>query len=221
MITRSVSNNMLKQVTAVVDELVTKVTTRKRVTWAPEGITKAMTFEIEPWRRIRPTPPTNIRCRDYEVLASPFKLPDAPMMKPLANYSDYTTPGSWWPIIPSAPVSCDLVLIDDDDDDDKKPSAAPALARSQPVSLAVIYAIAEELRKRKDLDKFIDEPEMEELETDMDDEFGPWTDDKENDWDDEFGEWTESNTVVQTDPPNFDDLEERFNALLRQGTQCA
>ena len=147
-------------------------------------------------------------------------------MKPLANYSDYLPPlpplppRPSTPPRPSAPVSCDLVLIDDDDDD-KKPSAAPALARVQPVSLAVIYAIAEELRRIKDMDKFIDEPEMEELETDLDDDFGPWTDDKENDWDDEFGEWTESNTVVQTDPPNFDDLEERFNALLRQGTQCA
>jgi hypothetical protein len=229
MITRTVSNNTFKHVAATVEDLVSKVATRKRVTWAPEGITKAMTFEIEPWRRIRPTPSTSVRGVNGRHRVAPFTLPDAPMMKPLA---DYTSP--WWPILPSAPVSCDLVLIDDDDD--KKPGAAPApLARTQPVSLAVVYAIAEELRKIEDMKKFINESERVELEEDLDDEFGPWADDMKEDVDtDGVREYVDrpvddlmarlnalsaghGEPVVQTTPPNFDHLEARFNARCRRG----
>jgi len=171
MLTRTLSNNSFKEVKSVMEDLVHKVATRKKVTWHPSGITEAMTFEIEPWRRIRPTPPTNVRCGDYEVPVAPFTLPDAPMMKPLADYSDYK------PSPPQTPFCCstrpynlrprkdvavqpmtNLVLrFNGDGGDDKKPDppSAPLLARSQPVSLAVIYEIAEELRKIKDMDEFM------------------------------------------------------------------
>jgi hypothetical protein len=178
MLTRSLSKTIHNQVKSVVEDLVHKVATRKKVTWASNGVTEARTFEIEPWRRIRPTPPTRIRSADKEAHDEPFTLPDAPMMKPLADYSDYELTKSSW-IVPSPPAECELVLIDDDDDD-KKPSSAAPLARAQPVSLAVIYAIAEELRKVRDMNEFIKESEKVKLEQDLDDEFDVWAEDMYN-----------------------------------------
>jgi hypothetical protein len=184
MLTRSLSNNIHNQVKSVVEDLINKaVTRRKKVTWASKGVTEARTFEIEPWRRIRPTPPTRVRSADKGTHDEPFTLPYAPMMKPLADYSDYapkpTHPMPSW-IVPSPPAECELVLIDDDDDDDKKPSSAAPLARTQPVSLAVIYAIAEELRKVKNMNEFIKESDKMELEQDLDDEFDVWAEDMYN-----------------------------------------
>ena len=92
MLTRTLSGNSFNQVKSVMKDLVHTVAKKKTVSWHPSGITRAMTFEIEPWRRIRPTPPTNIRCSDNDVPVAPFTLPYAPMMKPLADYSDYVTP---------------------------------------------------------------------------------------------------------------------------------
>ena len=178
MLTRSLSNNIHNQIKGIVDDLINKVVTRKKVTWAPKGITEARTFEIEPWRRIRPTPPTMVRCADKGTEDEPFTLPVAHMMKPLADYSDYVSPSF---VIRSKATSAkatsakatsakatsakvlpsmDLILmcdLDDDDDDDKKPgpSAPPLLPRSQTVSLAEVYAIIENMKKVKNLDKFI------------------------------------------------------------------
>ena len=174
MLARTLSNNSFNQVKSVMEDLVNKVATRKKVTWHPSGITSAMTFEIEPWRRIRPTPPTNVRCGDYEVPVAPFTLPDAPMMKPLADYSDYKQPQPFccttrpYNLRPRKDVAVQpttnlfLKFDDDGDDDDKKPDppSAPLLARSQPVSLSVIYEMAEELRKIKDMDEFITRSEV-------------------------------------------------------------
>jgi len=184
-----------------VDDLINKVAIRKRVTWASNGVTEARTFEIEPWRRIRGTPPTRIRSSDKGTYDEPFTLPDAPMMKPLADYSDYEPPKPQASLfqmvalagierragrtVPSPPAECELVLIDDDDDGDddgdKKPgpSSAP-LARTQPVSLAVIYALAEELRKVKDMNEFIKNSEKVKLKYELDDEFDVWAEDMYN-----------------------------------------
>ena len=199
MLTRSLSNNIHNQVKSVVEDLINKaVTRRKKVTWASKGVTEARTFEIEPWRRIRPTPPTRVRSADKGAHDKPFTLPYAPMMKPLADYSDYEPPKPQASLfqmvalagierragrtVPSPPAECELVLIDDDDDDgDKKPgpSSAP-LARTQPVSLAVIYAVAEELRNVKDMNAFIKDSEEVKLKIELDEEFDVWAEDMYN-----------------------------------------
>jgi hypothetical protein len=194
MLTRSLSKTIHNQVKSVVEDLVHKVAIRKKVSWASNGVTEARTFEIEPWRRIRPTPPTRIRSADKEAHDEPFTLPDAPMMKPLADYSDYDPPKPQPTAtmaalagiarradrtVPSPQAECELVLIDDDDDD-KKPSSAAPLARTQPVSLAVIYAIAEELRKVKNMNEFIKESEKMELKFELDEEFDVWAEDMYN-----------------------------------------
>ena len=169
MLTRSLSNNIHNQIKGIVDDLINKVVTRKRVTWASNGITAARTFEIEPWRRIRPTPPTMIRRADKGAEDEPFTLPDAPMMKPLADYSDYVSPSPRFALAirskttsaKATPAkvlpSMDLILTCESDDDDDKPGpcAAPLLPRSQTVSLAEMYAIIESIKKIKDLDKLI------------------------------------------------------------------
>ena len=177
MLTRSLSNNIHNQVKSVVEDLVNKVVNkRKKVTWASNGITAARTFVIEPWRRIRSTPPTRVRSADKGTYDEPFILPDAPMMKPLADYSDYKPPEPTPPkamtdrpqkvrprktmtlarVEPITKIVMECVLTDDDDDD-KKPgsSAAALLPRTQPASLAEVYAIVESMKKIKDLDAFI------------------------------------------------------------------
>ena len=196
MLTRSLSNNIHNQVKTVVDGLINKVATRKKVTWASNGITDARTFEIEPWRRIRATPPTRIRSSDKWACDEPFPLPDAPMMmKPLADYTDYepqppcqSKPTYARPrktitakVEPITKVVIECCGTGPTDDDDKKPgpSAAP-LARTQPVSLAVVYAIAEELRKVKDMNEFIKESEKMELKFELDEEFDVWAEDMYN-----------------------------------------
>ena len=175
MLTRSLSNNIHNHIKGIVDDLINKVVTRKRVTWAVNGITEAKTYEIEPWRRIRPTPPTRVRTADKGTEDEPFTLPVAHMMKPLADYSDYVSPSF---VIRSKATSAkstsakaisakatsakilpsmDLILTCESDDDDDKPGpcAAPLLPRSQTVSLAEMYAIIESIKKIKDLDKLI------------------------------------------------------------------
>jgi len=169
MLTRSLSKTIHNQVKSIVDDLVNKVVNkRKKVTWASNGVTAARTFEIEPWRRIRPTPPTRIRSADKEAHDEPFMLPDAPMMKPLADYSDYEPPQPYqsrsqkvrprktMTLARVEPIT-KIVIECVPTEDDKKPgsSAASLLPRTQTASLAEVYAIVESMKKIKDLDAFI------------------------------------------------------------------
>lgn len=91
-----------KHVSSILDSIITNVvlTNQKRVSWMPGGIQEARTFEIEPWRTMRPTPKSFIKL-DNEIAANPFTLPVK--MKHMKPYFDYS---SWSPPKPISTMGC-------------------------------------------------------------------------------------------------------------------
>ena len=91
-----------KQVSSALDSVITNVIhkNQKRVSWMPGGIKEARTFEIEPWRNMRPTPMSQIKSYD-EIKANPYTLPLK--MKHMKPYFDHST---WVKPKPRAPTTC-------------------------------------------------------------------------------------------------------------------
>jgi len=75
MLARTISNNSLKQVKCVINDLVLNVVKKqRRVTWLKNGVSKVSTFQIEPWRKLV-TPPVSKIKRANKEEAVPFILP--------------------------------------------------------------------------------------------------------------------------------------------------
>lgn len=95
-----------KQVSPVLDSVLDSIITnvvlknQKRVSWMPGGIKEARTFEIEPWRNMKPTPMSQIKSYD-EIKANPFTLPLK--MKHMKPYFDHST---WVKPKPRPPTTC-------------------------------------------------------------------------------------------------------------------
>lgn len=75
MLARTISNNRLKIVRSVLDDIVTNVIKKqRRVAWLTNGVSKVSTFQIEPWRKLVAPPVSKIKRANKEE-AVPFILP--------------------------------------------------------------------------------------------------------------------------------------------------
>lgn len=75
MLAHTISNNSLKQVRCVINDLVTNVVKKqRRVTWLKNGVSKVSTFQIESWRKLVAPPVSKIKRANKEE-AVPFILP--------------------------------------------------------------------------------------------------------------------------------------------------
>ena len=97
MIIRQMTKQMKQiqpQVSLVLESILDNVVQKnqKRVTWLPAGIKEARTFEIEPWRNMKPTPISQIKSHD-EIAANPYTLPlKMKHMKPYFDHSKWEKP---------------------------------------------------------------------------------------------------------------------------------
>ena len=101
MLARTISNNSLKQVKCVLDDLVSNVVKKqRRVTWLKNGVSKVSTFQIEPWRKLVAPPVSKIKRANKEEavpfilpLSEPQKIPieDQPLEEQLWNDWHYNT----------------------------------------------------------------------------------------------------------------------------------
>ena len=120
MITRSMS----KKVNQTKDN-------KKRVSWSPEGISKARLFVIEPWRKMKRKPLSLIRENDQSI-ASPFTFPsEVSYIEPYFDYSTYVKPRT------KLPLHCCCSSITNNE----------RLPRSRTISLNEVYEIAEKIKK--------------------------------------------------------------------------
>ena len=183
MITRMMAKQMInKQVSSVLDSIITNVIhkNQKRVSWMPGGIKEARTFEIEPWRNMKPTPMSQIKSYD-KIKANPFTLPLK--MKHMKPYFDHST---WVKPKPRPPTTCcsgptrpmtrsqiymtPLTAIMEASDCMVKCEPVfeqPRLARcDKTVTLAEVYKIVEEIELATQMygsyDKFLEESEKHE-----------------------------------------------------------
>lgn len=187
MITRQMTKQITtKQVSSILDSIITNVVLKnqKRVSWMPGGIQEARTFEIEPWRSMKPTPKSFIKLNN-EIAANPFTLPLK--MKHMNPYFDYS---SWSPPKPISTMGCcgsphvnilktrnqtyqymtPLSSIIESSDHIVKCEPVfhePRLARcDKTITLAEIYEIAEQIKlaeqERGSYGKFLEESEMHE-----------------------------------------------------------
>ena len=143
MLARTISNNSLKQVKCVLDDLVSNVVKKqRRVTWLKNGVSKVSTFQIEPWRKLVAPPVSKIKRANKEEavpfilpLSEPHKIPteEQPLDEQLWNdwhYNNY------------------LQLNNTE-------AEQPILARSGDLSLNDIYQIVNELNIVDNYEKFI------------------------------------------------------------------
>lgn len=101
MLARTISNNSIKQVRCVINDLVTNVVKKqRRVTWLKNGVSKVSTFQIEPWRKLLAPPVSKIKRANKEEavpfilpLPEPQKIPieDQPLEEQLWNDWHYNT----------------------------------------------------------------------------------------------------------------------------------
>ena len=101
MLARTISNNSLKQVKCVLDDLVSNVVKKqRRVTWLKNGVSKVSTFQIEPWRKLVAPPVSKIKRANKEEavpfilpLSEPQKIPieEQPLEEQLCNDWHYNT----------------------------------------------------------------------------------------------------------------------------------
>ena len=167
-----------KQVNNVLKDIITQVCykNKKNVSWHPQGITNAYSFEIEPWRNLSRKPVSLIK-EHSPFTSSPFRLPDKiNKIKPYFDYTTYKDPNKisynlrnrevleCKPMYPIVSVHCKL--SDDNESSDNKFSdnessdnTIPRLERTHPISLDEVYKIAQELNRIKDYDKFINDSE--------------------------------------------------------------
>ena len=152
-------SSTMKQVSEVLDRIIDCVCKKKRVTWHKDGITKAMTFEIEPWRKILTKPYSTIREIDC-LSCAPFTLPkNISHIEPYFDYDTYRNDNyNLRPrkeVLVCSPPIYDMPIINCSLDND---STGP-LVRCEPISLDKVYKIAEDIKNNLDYEKFINESE--------------------------------------------------------------
>ena len=148
MLARTISNNSLKQVKCVLDDLVSNVVKKqRRVTWLKNGVSKVSTFQIEPWRKLVAPPVSKIKRANKEEavpfilpLSEPQKIPteEQPLEEQLWNDWLHNT-----------------YLQLNNTEAEQGEAEQPILARSGDLSLNDIYQIVNELNIIDNYEKFI------------------------------------------------------------------
>jgi len=148
MLARTISNNSLKIVTCVLDDLVSNVVKKqRRVTWLKNGVSKVSTFQIEPWRKLVAPPVSKIKRANKEEavpfilpLSEPLKIPieEQPLEEQLWNDWHYNT-----------------YLQLNNTEAEQGEAEQPILARSGDLSLNDIYQVVNELNIIDNYEKFI------------------------------------------------------------------
>lgn len=120
---------------------------KKRVTWNPEGISKARLFVIEPWRKMKRKPLSSIR-ENNQHMASPFTFPcDASYIDPYCDYSTYVKPRPF--------IGCCSNSIRDNPNSPTNRSLTNngRLPRSRTISLTEVYEIVERIKESNLIEK--------------------------------------------------------------------
>ena len=148
MLARTISNNSLKQVKCVLDDLVSNVVKKqRRVTWLKNGVSKVSTFQIEPWRKLVAPPVSKIKRANKEE-AVPFILPlSEPQKIPIEEQPlDEQLWNDWLH---------NTYLQLNNTEAEQGEAEQPILARSGDLSLNDIYQIVNELNIIDNYEKFI------------------------------------------------------------------
>lgn len=126
---------------------------KNRVTWNPEGISKARLFLIEPWRRMNRKPLSSIR-ENNQHMASPFTFPcDASYIDPYCDYSTYVksfpSMGCCTSVRekPNRPKTRSLTHSSTQE------STNGQLSRSRTISLTEVYKIVERIKESNLIEK--------------------------------------------------------------------
>ncbi len=148
MLARTISNNSLKIVTCVLDDLVSNVVKKqRRVTWLKNGVSKVSTFQIEPWRKLVAPPVSKIKRANKEE-AVPFILPlSEPQKIPIEEQPlDEQLWNDWLH---------NTYLQLNNTEAEQGEAEQTILARSGDLSLNDIYQIVNELNIIDNYEKFI------------------------------------------------------------------
>ena len=147
MLARTISNNSLKQVKCVLDDLVSNVVKKqRRVTWLKNGVSKVSTFQIEPWRKLVAPPVSKIKRANKEEavpfilpLSEPQKIPieEQPLEEQLWNDWHYNT------------------YLQQNNTREEIQQGQPALPRTHNITLIDIYQNVNNLNIIKNYEKFI------------------------------------------------------------------
>tara|TARA_B100000212_G_scaffold329537_1_gene294882 strand:- start:400 stop:882 length:483 start_codon:yes stop_codon:yes gene_type:complete len=147
MLARTISNNSLKQVKCVLDDLVSNVVKKqRRVTWLKNGVSKVSTFQIEPWRKLVAPPVSKIKRANKEEavpfilpLSEPQKIPieEQPLEEQLWNDWHYNT------------------YLQQNNTREEIQQEQPTLPRNENITLIDIYQIVNELNIIDNYEKFI------------------------------------------------------------------
>ena len=158
MITRTISNNSLKIVKCVLDDLVSNVVKKqRRVSWLKNGVSKVSTFQIEPWRKLIAPPVSKIKRANKEE-AVPFTLPlSEPQKIPIEEQPlDEQLWNDW---LHNTYLQLNNTEADQDeaeqDEAEQGEEEQPILARSGDLSLNDIYQVVNELNIIDNYEKFI------------------------------------------------------------------
>ena len=147
MLARTISNNSLKQVKCVLDDLVSNVVKKqRRVTWLKNGVSKVSTFQIEPWRKLVAPPVSKIKRANKEE-AVPFILPlyepqkipieEQPLEEQLWNDWHYNT------------------YLQQNNTREEIQQEQAVLPRNENITLIDIYQVVNELKIIDNYEKFI------------------------------------------------------------------
>ena len=153
MLARTISNNSLKIVTCVLDDLVSNVVKKqRRVTWLKNGVSKVSTFQIEPWRKLVAPPVSKIKRANKEE-AVPFTLPlSEPQKIPIEEQPlDEQLWNDWLHNTYLQLNNTEAEL----GEAELGEAEQPILARSGDLSLNGIYQIVNELNIIDNYEKFI------------------------------------------------------------------
>lgn len=153
MLARTISNNSLKIVTCVLDDLVSNVVKKqRRATWLKNGVSKVSTFQIEPWRKLVSPPVSKIKRANKEE-AVPFILPlSEPQKIPIEEQPlDEQLWNDWLHNTYLQLNNTEAEL----DEAELGEAEQPILARSGDLSLNDIYQVVNELNIIDNYEKFI------------------------------------------------------------------
>ena len=153
MLARTISNNSLKIVTCVLDDLVSNVVKKqRRVTWLKNGVSKVSTFQIEPWRKLVAPPVSKIKRANKEE-AVPFILPlDEPQKIPIEQQPlDEQLWNDW---LHNTYLQLNNTEAEHGEAEHGE-AEQPILARSGDLSLNDIYQVVNELNIIDNYEKFI------------------------------------------------------------------
>ena len=147
MLALTISNNSLKIVRSVLDDLMSNVIKKhRRVTWFKNDVSKVSTFQIEPWRKLVAPPVSKIKRANKEE-AAPFILPlpepqkipieAQPLEEQLWNDWHYNT------------------YLQQNNTREEIQQEQPTLPRNENITLIDIYQTVNEVNIIKNYEKFI------------------------------------------------------------------